>query len=103
MDDDTWDEFRYVDIVDAAQDVLATCVPRSRMALGGIKIMGEKGFYVAVNGRPRLVMGNMTEDGYQTYATSMGTGTAMGIALPTGVSALVSRDELDEDLALSVM
>ena len=102
-DDSSWDEFRYVDIVVAAQDVLYFCVPRSRFKLGGVEVLGEKGFYVVVNGIRRQVTGNVTEDGNETYATPMGTGTAVGIALPTGVSALVSGDELDEDLALSVM
>ena len=96
LDDTSWDEFRYVDIVVAAQDVVNLCVPRSVFKLGGVEIIGEKGFYVAVNGILRHVVGNVTEDGNET-------GTAMGIALPTGVSALVSGDELDEDLALSVM
>ena len=45
----------------------------------------------------------MTEDGSRTNAMSMGTGMAVRIALPTGASALVQGDGLDEDLALSVM
>ena len=65
--------------------------------------MGQKGFYVAVNGVPRQVMGNVTEDGNETNAMLMGTGTAVGKSLSTGVSALVSRDELEEDSALSMM
>lgn len=48
---DGWDEFRYVDIVVAAQDVIENCVPMSKTALAGAEIMGEKGFYVSVNGR----------------------------------------------------
>lgn len=87
---DTWDKFRYVDIVAAAQDVLHTCVPRSKFALGGLENIGKKGFFVAVNGVPFLATGNLTEYGNGTNATPMG-------------SALVLGDELDEDPTLSVM
>ena len=65
--------------------------------------MGQKGFYVVVNGVPRQVMGNVTKDGNETNAMPMGTGTAVRKSLSTGVSALVSGDELEEDSALSMM
>ncbi len=89
-----------MDIVVAARNVLEVCLPRSKFALGGLERSGRAGFYVAVNGR---TTGNPTEDGNGTNATPMGMGTAVNIASPTGVSALVRGDELDEDATLSVM
>ena len=100
---DKWDMFRYVDIAVAARDVLNICVPRSKLAWGGVEEIGYEGFYVSVNGIQRKIMGNVTEDGNGTNATSMGMGTAVEIALPTAVSALVQGDERDEDVTLSVM
>ena len=95
--------FRYVDIVVAAQNVLDVCVPRSKLAFGGTEMIGDRGFYVAVNGMQPKITGNVTEDRNGTDATPMGVGTAVGIALSTAVSALVRGDELDEDVTLSVM
>ena len=88
----------------AAQDVLRVCVPRSKWALGGIEMIGTNKFFVAVNGIIRSPgTGNVTAYGNGTNATPMGIGTAVEIALPTGVNALVPGNELDEDLTLSVM
>ena len=101
------DTFRYVDIALAARRVMGDCVTQSKSAFGGFQYMGTEGFYALVNGVPLRPWprptGNVTGDGNGTNATPMAMGTAVEIALPTGVSGLVQGDRLDEDVELSMM
>ena len=45
-------EFRLIDAVVKAQDVLAKCPPISKHMLGGISVLGIGNFFVAVDGPP---------------------------------------------------
>ena len=47
------DEFRLVEVIIAAQRVLAECVPFSKTVLGGLALVGNmRGLFIAVNGLP---------------------------------------------------
>ena len=47
-------EFRLVDALVRAQDILAKCPPNSKQALGGVAVMGIGKFFVTVGGPPYL-------------------------------------------------
>ena len=47
-------EFRLVDAIVRAQDVLARCPPNSKHSLGGVAVLGIGKFFVAVDGPPYL-------------------------------------------------
>ena len=96
---DTWDMVRYVDIVLGAQEVLKTCVPKSKFALGGMVYIGDKGSYVTVNGFNSGITGEVSQDG---NATALATSTPVNISLLTGVDGLADGDGLDENGKLNV-
>lgn len=43
-------EFRLVDVILRAQDIIAKCPPNSKAHLGGIAVMGIQTFFVTVDG-----------------------------------------------------
>ena len=43
-------QFRLVDAIRRAQEIMAKCPPNSKASLGGIAVLGIKTFFVAVDG-----------------------------------------------------
>ncbi|KAK4695667.1 hypothetical protein P7C71_g2132, partial [Lecanoromycetidae sp. Uapishka_2] len=58
------DKFRLVDVIVAAQRIIAECPPKSKTSLGGLSLVGNmKGFFVAVNGPEPLGVAENWVDG----------------------------------------
>ena len=51
-DEDEVGEFRLVDVILRAQEVIARCPPYSKASLGGLAVLGVETFFVAVDGPP---------------------------------------------------
>lgn len=71
------DEFRLVDVIVAAQKILAECPRKSKTSLGGLTLVGNmKGFFVAVNGPEPVGLdgmgGNVTNAWWQDLETLEG-------------------------------
>lgn len=45
-------EFRLVDAIVRAQDIMAKCPPNSKQHLGGVAVLGIGKFFVSVDGPP---------------------------------------------------
>ena len=49
-DEEEVGQFRLVDAIIRAQEIMAKCPPNSKASLGGIGVLGIKTFFVAVDG-----------------------------------------------------
>ena len=59
-DEDEVGEFRLVDAIVRAKDIMAKCPPNSKHSLGGIGVLGIGKFFVTVDGPPNLGGPNQT-------------------------------------------